>query len=102
MIDGRYIVAGSCTTATGAANRELTAALNRFLDETNSDAKPFTWTADPDKIVAAVKRGHQLLDSIHQDEVEKRPVSSALGSGQEVAFENQPSRLDWQDAWKAG
>lgn len=55
----------------------------------------------PDKIVAAVKREHQLLDSIHQDEVEKRPVSSALGSGQEVAFENKPSR-DWQDAWKAG
>jgi len=45
--------------------RELKAAINRFLDETNSDPKPFTWTADPDKIVAAVKRGHQLLDSIH-------------------------------------
>ena len=29
------------------------------------DPKPFTWTADPDKIVAAVKRGHQLLDLIH-------------------------------------
>jgi len=26
---------------------------------------PFTWTADPDKIIAAVKRGHQVLDSIH-------------------------------------
>jgi hypothetical protein len=23
------------------------------------------WTADPDKIIAAVKRGHQVLDSIH-------------------------------------
>jgi transposase len=45
--------------------RELKAAINHFLDETNSDPKPFTWTADPDKIVAAVKRGHQLLDSIH-------------------------------------
>ena len=22
------------------------------------EAKPFTWTADPDKIIAAVKRGH--------------------------------------------
>jgi len=29
------------------------------------EAKPFTWTADPDKIIAAVKRGHQALDSIH-------------------------------------
>ena len=27
--------------------------------------KPFTWTADPDKIIQAVRRGHQVLDSIH-------------------------------------
>jgi hypothetical protein len=40
------------------------AAINRFLADAND--KPFTWTADPDKIVAAVKRGHQVLDSIHQ------------------------------------
>jgi transposase len=45
--------------------RELKAAINRFLDETNNDPRPFTWTADPHKIAAAVKRGHQLLDSIH-------------------------------------
>lgn len=30
--------------------------------------KPFTWTADPDKITAAVKHGHQVLSSIHRDE----------------------------------
>jgi 2-hydroxychromene-2-carboxylate isomerase len=28
-------------------------------------AKPFIWTADPDKIIAAANRGHQVLDSIH-------------------------------------
>src|SRR5712672_668122 len=44
---------------------ELQAAINRFLRETNDDPKPFTWTADPDKILAAVKRGHQTLDSLH-------------------------------------
>ena len=44
---------------------DLQAAINRFLTETNLSPKPFTWTADPDKIIAAVKRGHQLLDSIH-------------------------------------
>jgi transposase len=44
---------------------ELQAAINRFLAETNDDPKPFTWTADPDKIIAAVRRGHQVLDSIH-------------------------------------
>jgi transposase len=44
---------------------ELQTAINRFLAETNEDPKPFTWTADPDKIIAAVRRGHQVLDSIH-------------------------------------
>ena len=44
---------------------DLQAAINRFLAETNDDPKPFIWTADPDKIIAAVKRGHQVLDSIH-------------------------------------
>jgi len=44
---------------------DLQAAINRFLAEHNEKPKPFTWTADPDKIIAAVKRGHQALDSIH-------------------------------------
>jgi transposase len=44
---------------------ELQAAINRFLTETNTDPRPFRWTKDPDKIIAAVKRGHQVLDSIH-------------------------------------
>jgi transposase len=44
---------------------DLQAAINRFLAETNASPRPFTWTADPDKIIAAVKRGHQVLDSIH-------------------------------------
>ena len=42
---------------------DLQAAINRFLAETNADPKPFRWTADPDKIIAAVRRGHQALDS---------------------------------------
>src|SRR6201986_2812653 len=44
---------------------ELQAAINRFLAEANDDPKPFRWTKDPDEIIAAVKRGHQVLDSIH-------------------------------------
>jgi len=44
---------------------ELQAAINRFLAEINSDPKPFRWTKDPHKIIAAVKRGHQALDYIH-------------------------------------
>ena len=33
------------------------AAINRFLAETNDNPRPFTWTADPDEIIAAVKHG---------------------------------------------
>jgi transposase len=44
---------------------DLQAAINRFLVEANHDPRPFTWTADPDEIIAAVRRGHQALDSIH-------------------------------------
>ena len=44
---------------------DLQAAINRFVAETNDDPRPFTWTADPDKIIAAVRRGHQVLDSVH-------------------------------------
>jgi len=44
---------------------ELQTAINRFIDDTNQAPKPFVWTADPNKIIAAVRRGHQVLDSIH-------------------------------------
>jgi len=44
---------------------DLQAAINRFIRETNQMPKPFTWTVDPDKIIAAVNRGHQVLDSNH-------------------------------------
>lgn len=37
---------------------DLQAAINRFVIEHNTKPKPFAWTANPDKIVAAVKRGH--------------------------------------------
>jgi len=45
---------------------DLQATINRFIKEhNNNEAKPFKWTADPDEIVAAVKRGHQVLESYH-------------------------------------
>ena len=44
---------------------DLQATINRFLAEHNESPKPFVWTADPDKIIAAVSRGYQVLDSIH-------------------------------------
>lgn len=44
---------------------DLQATIKRFLAETNDNPKPFVWTANPDKIIAAVRRGFQALDSIH-------------------------------------
>ena len=44
---------------------DLQTAINRYLAEHNQAPKPFVWTADPGKIIAAVRRGHQTLDLIH-------------------------------------
>ena len=44
---------------------DLQAAINPFLAETNSTPKPFVWTADPKRVLAAVKRGKEALESIH-------------------------------------
>jgi hypothetical protein len=35
---------------------DLQAALKRFFAETKDNPKPFVWTANPDKIIAAVRR----------------------------------------------
>src|ERR1700745_613079 len=42
--------------------QELKEAIHSFIDDTNGNPQPFMWTKDPDKIIAAVKRGHQVLD----------------------------------------
>jgi hypothetical protein len=42
---------------------ELQAAINRLIKEINDDPRPFTGTAKPDKIIAAVRRGHQAYCS---------------------------------------
>jgi transposase len=44
---------------------EVQAAIKRFIAESNGNPKPFVWTADPDRIIQAAKRGHQALDSHH-------------------------------------
>ncbi|CAN5209135.1 hypothetical protein BH10PSE6_BH10PSE6_11330 [soil metagenome] len=44
---------------------DLQAAIKRFVNETDNDPKPFTWTAGPNKIIAAARRGHQALDSFN-------------------------------------
>ena len=44
---------------------DLKNAINRFVAETNANPKPFVWTADPRRVLAAVKRGKQALESLH-------------------------------------
>ncbi|MBJ7379105.1 IS630 family transposase [Sphingobium sp.] len=44
---------------------DLQAAIKRFLVENNANPRPFRWIKEPEAIIAAVKRGHQTLDSIH-------------------------------------
>ena len=44
---------------------DLQVAINRFVAETNADPKPFVWTADLERVLAAVKHGTQALESIH-------------------------------------
>jgi hypothetical protein len=43
----------------------LQEAINRFIEHHNQEPKPFVWTADPKDIIAAAKRGHQTLPTIH-------------------------------------
>jgi transposase len=44
---------------------ELKAAIHRFIADANHEPKPFVWTAEPKRILAAVQRGLQKLESIH-------------------------------------
>ena len=44
---------------------DLQIAINRYLAETNAEPKPFVWTAHPDRVIAAVQRGKQVLESMH-------------------------------------
>jgi hypothetical protein len=40
-----------------------TPPINRFSADHTEHSRPFEWIADPDKIIAAVRRGHQVLAS---------------------------------------
>jgi len=44
---------------------DLQAAINRFVAETNAQPKPFIWTADPNRVIAAVRRGKLVIESLH-------------------------------------
>ena len=44
---------------------DLQAAINRFLNEHNEKPKPFLWKANPVRVLAAIQRGKQALESVH-------------------------------------
>jgi transposase len=44
---------------------DLQAAIKRYLTEHNHDPRPFTWTADPQRVLDAIGRGRQVLESLH-------------------------------------
>jgi transposase len=44
---------------------DLQAAINRFVADTNANPKPFIWTADPNRVIAAVNRGKHVMESVH-------------------------------------
>jgi transposase len=43
----------------------LQSAIKDFVEQHNQSPKPFVWRADPKDIIAAAKRGHQTLETIH-------------------------------------
>ena len=44
---------------------DLQAAINRYVAEHNNHPKPFAWTAGPERVLAAINRGKQVLESLH-------------------------------------
>jgi len=43
----------------------LQTAIKEFVEQNNQSPRPFVWCADPKEIIAAAKRGHQVLETIH-------------------------------------
>lgn len=44
---------------------DVQTAINRYLAEHNQKPKPFRWTADPNRIIEKVNKGHQVIASEH-------------------------------------
>ena len=43
----------------------LQTAIKNYVEQHNRNPKPFVWRSNPKDIIAAVKRGHQVLETIH-------------------------------------
>jgi transposase len=45
--------------------KDLTNAINQYIEFTNANPKPFVWTATVDAILSKVKRANEVLDAPH-------------------------------------
>jgi hypothetical protein len=52
------------TQHASGSNLTIESVAGRFLAEHNEHSKPVIWIAGPDRIIAAIRRGHQVLESI--------------------------------------
>ena len=43
----------------------LQIAIKDFVEQYNQSPRPSVWRADPKETMAAAKRGHQVLETIH-------------------------------------
>jgi hypothetical protein len=59
-IETRHLPVGRRLAGSYQSLRRQAARRRRFVIEHNAEPKPFTRTADPDKIIQAVRRGHQV------------------------------------------
>ena len=55
----------------------LQAAINRCIEHHNHEPSPFAWKAAPKNSIAAAKRGHQTLQTIHYVTDRARPTGRA-------------------------
>ena len=64
---------------------DLQAAIHRYITEYNTEPKPFVWTADPDRVLAAINRGKQAWESVpcpetRLDEARVGPILPLAGT----------------------
>lgn len=46
------------------ARDKLRQVRNRFTNQHNQGSQPFVWAANADEMIGALRRGHQMLESI--------------------------------------
>lgn len=69
---------------------ELEAAIKRFLAEANADPWPFWWIKEPNKVIAGVERGHQVLDSTNLRQQSQTRTAKQCGVQRERSIHAYP------------